>query len=330
MDLLSEILSSVHIENTFFGCLKLTAPWGFTIPLSSTAHFLCVTAGRCWLSRNGEPPRRLNQGDFVMFTRGGMSNFTSEEYGKPQPVVELIQKHYRPDYRIDQRDIRPFVIHEGGGGEATDIVGGAIDLPGGLGDVLVNALPESIHLSSHDPYARQWLEPLMNLIVGEVDMAMASSGAQGHQAISKRLADLLFLRIIQTHWLQRPEDTSGWLRGLADPKICKVLQAIHSAPQKAWTLESLADKSGMSRSALAGRFLELIGEPPIQYLTRWRMHLAAIRLAGGERRTALIAEQLGYQSDIAFSKAFKRVRGISPGAYRRSLMRAQGLPRESA
>jgi AraC-like DNA-binding protein len=297
--------------------------------LNRTAHFLCVTAGECLLSRNGQPPMKLCRGDFVMFTRGGESTFTSDAKANPRPLVELIQEHYLPDYSIRLRDIPPFIIRAGGGGAETDIVGGAIDLPEVAGDMLINALPEFIHLSSYgDSAARRWLEPLMNLILGEVDMAAASE--QGNQAVCKRLGDLLFLRIIQTHWLQRPEETSGWLRGLADPKICKVLQAIHSAPQKPWTLESLADRSGMSRSALAGRFMELIGEPPIQYLTRWRMHLAAMRLAGGERRTAMIAEQLGYQSEVAFSKAFKRVRGVSPGAYRRSLVRAHGAPRESA
>ncbi|MDB5985667.1 MAG: AraC family transcriptional regulator [Nevskia sp.] len=316
MDLLSDILSSVKIENTFFGCLKLTAPWGFTIPSSDTAHFLCVTTGQCWLSRNGQPALKLVRGDFVMFTHGGESSFASAKGAPMQPLVDLIQQHYLPDYSIDLRDIPPFVIHAGGGGSPTDLVGGAIDLPGGMGDVLINALPEFIHLSSQDPDTHRWLQPLMNLILEEVDMA--SSSAPGYLAMSKRLAELLFLRIIQTHWMRRPEETSGWLRGLSDPKIFKALKAVHSAPDKPWSLASLAVECGMSRSALAARFVELIGEPPIQYLTRWRMHLAAMKLAAGERKTSAIAEQLGYQSEIAFSKAFKRVQGLSPVAYRRS------------
>jgi AraC-like DNA-binding protein len=315
MDLLSEVLSYVQIESTSFGCLKLSAPWGFVIPLNSTAHFLCVTHGQCWLERGDGSPLSLSAGDFVMFTRGGQSIFKSSPDAQVRPLVDMIRAHYLADYSIERRDLPPFCISEGGGGAPTVLVGGAIDLPAGMGDMLIAALPEFIHLSSTDSATRRWLAPLVEMIVEEVDEA--SVGVQGHAAVSKRLGEMLFLRIIQAHWLRKPEETSGWLRGLCDAKIRKVLQAIHSAPSKPWTLESLAERAGLSRSALAERFTELIGEPPIQYLTRWRMHLAAMRLSAGERRTALLAEELGYQSEIAFSRAFKRVCGVSPVAFRR-------------
>jgi AraC-like DNA-binding protein len=316
MDLLSEVLSYVQIESTSFGCLQLSAPWGFAIPWNSTAHFLCVTHGHCRLQRDGHPALELRCGDFVMFTRGGRSTFVSSEGVPTAALVDLIRTRYLSDYSIERRDVPPFCIHEGGGGEAAELVGGAIDLQPGMGDMLIGALPEFIHLSGTDEVTCRWLAPLMQMIVAEI--GVASSSPQGRAAVSKRLAELLFVRIIQAHWLRHPQATSGWLRGLCDAKISKVLHAMHGSPSKLWTLELLAEHAGLSRSALAGRFLELIGEPPIQYLTRWRMHLAAMKLTAGERRTALLAEQLGYQSEIAFSRAFKRVRGVSPVVFRRS------------
>ena len=189
-------------------------------------------------------------------------------------------------------------------------------MPADTGAMLINALPEFIYLSSRDVETRRWLQPLMNLITEEVQMA--ATAAPGFSAITKRLAELLFLRIIQVHWVQNPTETSGWLRGLSDARIAKVLQAVHGEPQRPWTLALLADEAGMSRSALAERFAQLIGEPPIQYLTRWRMHLAALKFAAGEKRTALVAESVGYQSEIAFAKTFKRFIGVSPTAYRRA------------
>jgi hypothetical protein len=236
MDLLSEVLSYVQIESTSFGCLKLSAPWGFVIPLNSTAHFLCVTHGQCWLERGDGSPLSLSAGDFVMFTRGGQSIFKSSPDAQVRPLVDMIRAHYLADYSIERRDLPPFCISEGGGGAPTVLVGGAIDLPAGMGDMLIAALPEFIHLSSTDSATRRWLAPLVEMIVEEVDEA--SVGVQGHAAVSKRLGEMLFLRIIQAHWLRKPEETSGWLRGLCDAKIRKVLQATHPIS------DSLAHASG--------------------------------------------------------------------------------------
>ena len=316
MDLLSEILSAVQIENTFFGRQTLTAPWGYEIPHTRTLHFLSVTSGFCWLMRPGHVPQRLEQGDFVMFVRPPTSIFASSPDAPVEPLVDLIRTHYSPDYSIDLRNIPPFDLHHGGGGRMTELVGGAIDLPADTGAMLINALPDFIFLSSREVEARRWLQPLMNLITEDVQMA--ATAAPGYAAIAKRLGELLFLRIIQVHCVQNPTETSGWLRGLSDPRIAKVLQAVHGAPQRRWTLATLSDEAGMSRSALAERFSQLIGEPPIQYLTRWRMHLAALKFAAGERRTGLVAESVGYQSEIAFAKTFKRFVGVSPAAYRRA------------
>lgn len=316
MDLLSEILSAVQIENTFFGRQTLTAPWGYEIPHTRTVHFLSVTEGFCWLIRPGHEPQRLEQGDFVMFARPTTSVFASSPDAEVEPLVDLIRKYYSPDYSIELRNIPPFDLHHGGGGRVTELVGGAIDLPADTGAMLINALPEFIYLNSSEAETRRWLQPLMNLVTEEVQMAATT--APGHAAIARRLAELLFLRIIQVHWVQNPTETSGWLRGLSDARIAKVLQAVHGEPQRPWTLALLADEAGMSRSALAERFAQLIGEPPIQYLTRWRMHLAALKFAAGEKRTGLVAESVGYQSEIAFAKTFKRFIGVSPTAYRRA------------
>jgi AraC-like DNA-binding protein len=319
MDLLSDILSSIQIESTFFGRQTLTAPWGFEIPHTRTVHFLSLTSGYCWLMRPGCTAQRLEQGDFVMFTRPTTSVFASDPDASIESLVDLIRRQYSPDYSIDLRNIPPFDLQHGGGGRVTELVGGAIDLPADTGAMLINSLPEFIYLSSREAQTRRWLQPLMNLIAEEIHMAAAD--APGDAAISKRLAELLFLRIIQVHWVQNPTETSGWLRGLSDARIAKVLRAVHAEPNKSWTLALLAEVAGMSRSALAERFAHLIGEPPIQYLTRWRMHLAAQQFSGGEKRTAIVAESVGYQSEIAFAKTFKRFLGVSPAVYRRAAIR---------
>ncbi|MDB6062911.1 MAG: AraC family transcriptional regulator [Verrucomicrobiaceae bacterium] len=319
MDLLSDILSAIQIESTFFGRQTLTAPWGYEIPHTRTVHFLSVTSGNCWLLRPAQTPQLLENGDFVMFTRPTTSVFASAPDVSIEPLVDLIRAHYSPDYSIDWRNVPPFDLHHGGGGRITELVGGAIDLPADTGAMLINSLPEFIYLNNADAQTRRWLQPLMNLIAEEIQMAAAN--APGYAAISKRLAELLFLRIIQVHWVQNPTETSGWLRGLSDARIAKVLQAMHSTPQHSWTLAILAEVAGMSRSALAERFAHLIGEPPIQYLTRWRMHLAALQFTNGEKRTAIVAESVGYQSEIAFAKTFKRFLGVSPAAYRRAALR---------
>jgi AraC-like DNA-binding protein len=199
------------------------------------------------------------------------------------------------------------------------VIGGFFSSGGAAANPLFAALPSLIVLRGADPRVRRWLETTLAFIEGEID-----SRAQGSGAVLQRLADVLFIQAVRAHAAQ--EQATGWLRGMSDRRIARALALLHERFAEDWTLDRLAHEVGMSRTALAVRFRELVGEAPMGYLTRWRMTRAANLLRGRDGNLERTAGAVGYRSGTVFAKAFKRVTGVSPGRYRRAALLAAEAP----
>jgi AraC-like DNA-binding protein len=221
-----------------------------------------------------------------------------------------------PDMSIYARGSTPLpLVYElgGGGAERTRVVCGFLGCDERPYNPLLSSLPPVIHLSAAGPGATTgWLTTLLNIAVAESGSARA-----GGENVLSRLSELMFVEAIRRYLDGLPPDRLGWLAGVRDPIVGQTLAAIHSQPREAWTVERLARFAGLSRSVFAERFAAMVGQPPMQYLTLWRMQLASRLLRDGGA-VATVADAVGYESEAAFSRAFKKVVGRSPGTWRRA------------
>src|SRR5262249_54270531 len=197
------------------------------------------------------------------------------------------------------------------GAEAT-VICGAFLYDGEVAHQLLAQLPPFLHIRGEVEGLAGWLEPMLRFLASET-----RQDHPGGEMVVNRIVDIIFVQALRIWIDSQPGVSSGWLRALRDSQIGAALERIHEAPAHDWTVAALAAEVAMSRSAFSARFAGLVGEPPLAYLTRWRMHLAGARLREGNCTVAQIAEQLGYQSDVAFSRAFRRQFGAPPGTYRR-------------
>jgi AraC-like DNA-binding protein len=306
LDALTSILETVHFRGTLYCRSELSAPWGVTVPFDGVAHFHVVRRGRCWMSIGGGEQVLLEAGDLVVLPRG-LVHGLSDSPGSIRVPLEQLVCGLNPGEPL---------VH-GGGGDRTTLICGIFSYDGGSGaHPLLEVLPPRMIVRGEGGRAVGWLEGLLDLIARET-----SSRRPGAETVINRLTDALFIQIVRTHLdassgfeMQQP----SWLTGLRDDQIARTLGLIHRRPGERWSVDALAQQVGMSRSAFAHRFRELVGEPPLQYLTRWRMQVAADALTQGGLSLPQIAERVGYQAEAAFSKAFKKVWGVAPGTYRRN------------
>jgi AraC-like DNA-binding protein len=321
MDVLTDVLETVRVVAACYGRLEATAPWGIRVRAGEDAKFHVVLEGRARLTVDGVgEPIELSAGDIVALPHGHAHSLLDDPSVTPaldldpsvtpQPLEELLVCRPRGDNSV---------LRVGGGGQASTIVSGRFRFEDRKNNPLLSVLPPVITLRGEMGKSVRWLEPTLKFIACE-----AQSGRPGSQTVIARLADVLFIQIVRGHLASLPVNGSGWLGALADAQIGAALGHIHQNPEQDWTVQSLASKVAMSRSAFASRFMRLVGEPPLSYVTRWRMQKAANMLRDGKQTLAEVAAQVGYDSEAAFSKAFKRAVGSAPGAYRRSL-RAPGL-----
>jgi AraC-like DNA-binding protein len=266
-----------------------------------------VTSGRCWLETEGEEPKRLEPGDLALVPHGEGHRLSSEP-GIPAPLIDELRHE-----RVGERYA---ILRHGGGGGATGLVCGAVRFEHPAAHHLVELLPRVIHVeSSSSPHLAMtdWMQSTLRLMAIEVKELRP-----GGETVITRLADILVIQAIRS-WLARdPAAQTGWLGALHDEQIGRAIALIHRDPAREWSVASLASEVGMSRSGFAARFTDLVGEPAMQYVTRWRMHVALTWLKEDDAGLADLANRLGYRSEAAFSRAFKRLMGISPGAVRRS------------
>jgi AraC-like DNA-binding protein len=308
MDLLADALSVIHFKGTVYCQTDFTAPWGVDWEQrSGHAGFFMVMRGGCYMEADAFPePLPLRAGDFVLSPKA-MGYILRDSPGSRAARFDDVAG--APDTVSRHR-----IIRYGGGGPSTKLMMGCFELDETSNNPLVLSLPDFIVVRSEELQDVPWLETTLRFLSAEcVEEKLGSS-----IAIS-RLTELLFVQSIRFFMRQEGKgaDQNNWLKGAADPYIGKALAHMHENPGTDWTVLALADKVGMSRSAFALRFKELTNNTPLEYLTSWRMHKAEKLIGDGTASLAEIAATVGYQSESAFCKAFKREKGAAPGVFRR-------------
>ncbi|APV48834.1 AraC family transcriptional regulator [Betaproteobacteria bacterium GR16-43] len=314
MDALSETLRVVRLVGAIFIKGRFTAPWCYQSPHADSAApvlepgaervviFHMITEGECFVEIEGEAPVRLTAGDVVVFPQGHAHRMTSElglPPAKPARLDELLKR-------------RPRELAYGGGGHMTRLVCGYLACDSRLARMLLAGLPPVVRVNVRGSNAGTWLEASLRYALAE-----ARSPRPGGAGVLAKLSEVLFIEVLRLYMNEQADDRTGWLAGVRDRVVGGALNALHKRPAHAWTLEELAREAGTSRSVLAERFQQLVGTSPMQYLTQWRMLLAANMLARSNAPLARIAEDVGYQTDTAFSRAFRREYGAPPAAWRR-------------
>lgn len=303
-DPLGEALHHLRMSGAFYCRTELTAPWGLTLPpLPGYLWFHIVTAGALRLDGD-DGVVELGPGDLALVTHGAGHVLRSEP-GTPAPgVLELERQEVSDRYEI---------LRHGGGGAPTRLMCGAVRFDHPAARHLVTSLPALIRIEALGGVETERMQGTLGLIAAET-----ARPRPGGEAVITRLADVLVIQAIRA-WIETdPGARAGWLGAMRDPQIGPALAAIHADPARAWTLASLAREVAMSRSAFAARFTELVGEPAMQYVTRLRMQLAVNALRDEGATVGELAERLGYRSQAAFARAFKREVGAAPGAIKRS------------
>jgi AraC-like DNA-binding protein len=272
-------------------------------PMPGYLWFHVVTTGGALLEVDRDHARWLHPGDVALVPRASGHVLRSEP-GVPAPgILELELEHPSDRYEI---------LRHGGGGTPTTLICGAVRFDHPVARNLVAILPPLLYIQASDEPRASWMQGVFGLMAAE-----ARAFRPGGEAVITRLADVLVIQAIRA-WIETaPAARTGWLGALQDPQVGRALALIHRDPARAWTLASLARELAMSRSAFAARFTQLVDEPAMQYLTRWRMQLAQHALQTEGATVAELAGRLGYQSEAAFARAFKRVTGIPPGTARR-------------
>ena len=303
MDVLAEVMSLLRTQGQLYGRLELSAPFGLRFP-ANKGICLIVTRGSCVLVVDDLRPLSLVGGDFVFLPAA-----------KTYALKSSPSQRARPAAKVSPPDVfhRTRLIEYGGGGVQTTVIAGCFTFASPQSELLVQHLPPIVHLpaSSHQsPWSGSTLQHL----------AAESSGHEpGSYAIVDRLAEVLFVQAMRSQIRHLVgEGNPSWLRAIADPQIGEALRLMHTDPSHSWTIPTLAKAVSMSRSAFSERFRRLVGETPLQHLTQWRMVRAAAMLRDARLVTmTAVASGVGYESESAFGKVFKRVMGMSPGAYRR-------------
>ena len=304
-DPLGEALHLVRMNGAFYCRSELTAPWGMTMmPMPSYVWFHVVTSGRVWLEAGDAEPTLLAPGDLGLVPHGEGHVLRSEP-GVPAPgVLELDREEVSDRYEI---------LRHGGGGAPTTLICGAVRFDHPAAANLVDILPPILTVEAASSPQVEWMQSTLRLMAAE-----ARQLRPGGEAVITRLGDILVIQAIRS-WIETdPAAQTGWLGALQDRQIGRALSLVHRDPARDWTVASLADELAMSRSAFAARFTELVGEPAMQYVTRWRMQVAVNSLKEEGATVAELANRLGYRSEAAFARAFKRVIGIPPGAVKRA------------
>jgi AraC-like DNA-binding protein len=302
---LGEALQFLRMSGAAYYRSELTAPWGMTLPpMPGYLWFHVVTSGRLWLETGEEERGWIQLGDLALVPHGEGHVLRSEP-GAPAPhILDLEREPVSDRYEI---------IRHGEGGAPTGLICGAVRFEHPAAGNLVEVLPSTIHIEASSSPRLERMRSLLQLMAAE-----AGELRPGGEAVITRLADILVIQAIRAWMESDPAAQRGWLGALQDPQIGRAISLIHREPARDWTVASLAHELAMSRSAFAARFTELVGEPVMSYVARWRMQVAVDALKEEGATVGQLADRLGYRSEAAFSRAFKRVIGVSPGAIRRS------------
>jgi len=326
-DTLSEVLRSIRLRGTVFFQLHGDAPWVVESPPTSeiaatvipgAEHVMAyhvVTQGSCWVGVVGAPPVRAEQGDIVVFAHGDRHVLSSAPEMRAERAVDpqLFPAQAGPPYFVNVRGDTAMLAEEDSAGadRKTVLVCGFLGCDVLPFNPLIASLPRLMHERAGVEEDEAWLAQFVR---------SCGSGAGGMRpgdaAVLERMSEMMVLDLIRRHVNRLTDQQSGWLGGLRDRHVGRALVRLHARPTEDWTIEKLADEVGLSRSALHDRFVQFTGQPPMQYLTCWRMQLAAGLLRRRGAQVTSVALDVGYESVAAFSRAFKRVTGVAPSRWR--------------
>jgi AraC-like DNA-binding protein len=319
-DPLSDVLRTVKLTGALFFAVDAAAPWGVDVPradriaplvLPGAQHVVSydiVLQGAGWVRMAGMDPVRFERGDILVFPHA-------------EPYSLLSAPDQKPEFDFDAttaflRDMAagklPFTVREGGNGpDRTQFVCGYLGCDMRPFNPLLATLPRFIRVKRSCAGEENLLDRLIALTLAESRIRRF-----GGHAIGLGLSELIFIEVLRRHLETLPEGQRGWLAGLRDPAVARVLGLLHEEPARQWSLDELAREAGLSRAVLAERFTHFVGCPPMRYLTRWRMQVAARQIADRRLNIAAAAHEVGYESEAAFSRAFKRVTGMAPALWR--------------
>ena len=301
MDVLSDVLRTMHLRGSVYFSTCFCSPWGLAIDKTESASFHIVEQGECWLQMASlSEPKRVVAGDILVLPHGSKHQLSDKPDSHCLNGPDTVKRIISGD--------NPFV----GAQDNFNILCGYFEFAHDQQLPFIQSLPELIHLTQADRDRLCRLDTVMSLIVNEASMEQP-----GKTAIVDRITEVLFIQVVRAY-IQLQNHGDNYLSALNDKHIAKALTAIHQKPEQDWSIESLAVTAGMSRSVFANRFHELVGETPMKYLLAQRMHIAKRQIATSKASLFDIAEQVGYSSDSSFKKAFKRFFNETPASFRGS------------
>lgn len=320
VDVLSDLLRVVRLSGAMMFRGELSAPWSLETPesaqvartLSSHARrlvlFHVVAEGQCRLDLADGQRLHLVGEDVIVFPYGDRHMMSSdglqEPQSEPQPVTALLQTAQATEEGLA-------IVAHGGGGVLTRLVCGYVQCDEAMFSPLLKTLPPLLHARAADAGTTSLLATTVRQLI-----AAAQASQAGSACLRSRLAELLFIEVLRRHIVSLPAETIGWMGALNDPMVGRALQLLHARPAERWTVDGLAREIGTSRSQLGTRFKARLGQPPMHYLACWRLQLAAQLLREGVPGMAVVAARVGYESEAAFNRAFKRHHGEPPATWR--------------
>jgi len=305
--LFADLLRGIRLRSCVYRPVEFQVPWGVSFTDQGTV-FHIVAAGRGCLQLDGEAKRtRFSAGDLIVVTRGAHTL-------RDAPTTPAVDFFDLIKGRVADKD---GVIRIGGKGSIARFVCGGVQFENGAANPLLAVLPPVLHVKPSENGKPAWLRPTVEHVLAEVH-----GGGGGAAEVVTRLTDVLLIQAVRWYFQRNVESAEfGWLAAVRDQQIGQALALLHAHPAEHWTIASLARGVALSRSAFAGKFTELIGEPPLRYLTRLRIHAAARSLSSSDDKVSAIAEAAGYESVTAFTRTFRRHMGMTPGQYRESSLR---------
>jgi AraC-like DNA-binding protein len=327
MDVLSDVLRVVQLSGAVYLSGEFTAPWcligradsdicaSFLPRSDRVVSYHHIVEGSCWARLADDPHSaiRLEAGEVLVVPQGDAHLLGSDLDLEPTPSAPLLAQH------LKTRPGEIMRVEHGGGGAPTRIICGFLACDEVLSNPLLTSLPRLFKADMRRGVESAWLTTALDFATAE-----AAEPRAGTATVLAKLSELLFVEAVRCCLNAMPENEKGWLAALRDRYVGPALSQLHARPAYPWTVEELARNVGLSRSALAQRFSELLGQPPMKYLARWRLRMAARELRGGSKSLAEVAGEAGYDSEAAFSRAFKREFALPPASWRTSQKRLAG------
>ncbi len=329
-DTLSDLLRAVRLRGALFYYVEGAPPWVAEAPhardlipaiMPGAEHmieFHAIVTGSCWAAIVGQSPIRLEAGDVILFPQGDAHVISSAPGMRaPAPDTKFFFSPRPPQlpFSLSMQGAEVTTARlDGGGRDRSTVACGFLGLDARPFNPLIAALPRVLRVPGSALGADSWVTTFMRTVVAE-----SNRRRPGGEAVLERMSEMLFVEVLRRYVDSLEPEQTGWLAGTRDPAIGRALSLIHEKPAESWTLERLSAEAGLSRSSLHERFVHFIGQPPMQYLTQWRMQAASRMLRETNAKLLEVALEVGYESEAAFSRAFKRAAGVSPGAWRKGM-----------